>query len=212
MVDGAGPRDRRPETLGDADHDVFARDVAGHSLAGPEAVLECHHHVVRPQEGGDAGGDGLDVLGLGGDHPQVTGPGVLWSPGHVEAVDDVLAARTGDGESRPGDGVDVLLPGVDGPQLVSGFAQEGGIDGPHGPGSDDGDLHGISTRSLGSTCGQVRLWRLALVIHIPLRTRSTGFVIVRARSSRVGASPVSEIPRVAMSCDVVRHRGLRPLS
>ena len=61
-------------------------------------------------------GGGLDVAGLGGDHHQIGGGGLV-RLGRGQEPHDPLAARTRDTQAAAADRVDMLGPGVDGPDL-----------------------------------------------------------------------------------------------
>ena len=68
--------DRQPDPLGERDHDVLRRNVAGDPLARTEAVLERHDDAVGTEQRRDGRRNLLDVRGLGGDHPDVRRSGV----------------------------------------------------------------------------------------------------------------------------------------
>ncbi len=140
-------RDRRPEPLGDPDHDVLFRDALGHPLACAQPVLERHDDTVGLQQRCDLRCHRVDVRCLGGDHPDITGPRSSGCVADMEVVDDVAATGPRHGQPGSGDGVDVLLPDVDGPHLVAGLAEEAGVHRAHCSGSDYCDLHVVLCES-----------------------------------------------------------------
>jgi hypothetical protein len=132
---------RRPESLGDADHDMLGRYALGNALAGPEAVLERHHDGLGLQQRRDRERGAVDVGRLRGDHPDIGRPRIRREPTDVEILDDEAAARARDREPVALDRVEVALPDVDRPHLVAGSREEAGVHRAHRTGADNGDLH-----------------------------------------------------------------------
>ncbi len=144
VVHGSGLGDGRPEAFGDPDDDLVLTDMAGNALAGPEPVLERHHHISGPQQAGDPTGHLVDVGRLGGDDPQVARSGIGRCRRDLEAIDDIAAAGAGNPQPIGLDGIEVLPPRIDGPDLVAGLPEERGVHRAHCTRSDNGNLHRTS--------------------------------------------------------------------
>ena len=58
----------------------------------PESVLEGHDRAVRLDKTRQAGGSLVDVMGFGGDDPEVATAGILRFVSDVQALHDVVSA------------------------------------------------------------------------------------------------------------------------
>src|SRR5207302_1606843 len=140
VVNVPGPDDRGPEAAGDADRDPLLPEDRGDPVGAAEAVLDRQHDGLWAEQRLCCRSGGLDVVRLRRDHDEVANAHFGRIAGRMD-VHRSIPARTFNRQAARPDRIHVVGPDVDGPDLVTGVAEDSGVDGSHSTGADDRDPH-----------------------------------------------------------------------